>query len=302
MTDTKVSLGPITLATPLVAASGSVGSVVEFASTTDFSKYGAAVVKSVAPEPWEGRPTPRIAPVVNGMLNGIGIQNPGVDEWIVSYGGQVAAIETDVWGSVVAHDVDGFGRVAAAMESVPFAAIEVNLSCPNLDGLPFALDASSTAEVIATVRAATERPIGAKLTSDAYNIGEIASAAIDAGADWLVVANTVRGASIDVATRRPLLSGLIGGYSGEPIRPIAVRAILDVRAALPDVPIVGCGGVSHADHAVELMLAGADAIGIGSAHFADPRIATKIMRGLERYAQRNGIDRLAELKGAYEPW
>ncbi len=300
--DLTTDLGPITLATPLIAASGTVGSVIEFTETIDFSQYGAAVAKSVAPEPWPGRPAPRLGHSDQGMLNGIGIQNPGIDAWLEEVSPRLADIPTSVWGSVVAHDVAGFALVAEKMTSAAIEAIEVNLSCPNLDGAPFALDPALSAEVVAGVRAATDRPIGAKLSPDARPISDVARAVLDAGADWIVVGNTVMGASIDVTTRRPVLSGVIGGYSGPPIRPIAIRCIIEIRRELGDVPIVGCGGVAHPDHAVEYLLAGAHAVGIGSAHFATPRVATRVRKGIARYMDRQGFARVGDVVGSYVPW
>ncbi len=300
--DTTVTLGPLTLATPLVASSGTVGSIIEFTDTTDFTNYGAAVIKSVAPEPWEGRKPPRMAHVGDGMLNAIGIQNPGVDAFMAEYGSQFHEIPTQVWGSVVAHDIDGFATVVGAMGSDVFSAIEINLSCPNLDGTPFALDPGMSRAVVESVREVTTLPIGAKLTCDAQPITDVARAVRDAGADWVVVGNTVRGASIDITTRKPLLSSGAGGYSGSPIRPIAIAAVMELHTNLPDLPVVGCGGISHGDHVVEYLLAGATAVAVGSAHFADPRVAGRILKQLRRYCDDHEIGDVADLTGAYEPW
>lgn len=300
--DLSTALGSYRLSSPIIAASGTVGSIVDFANVVDFSLYGAATAKSVAPEPWQGREPPRIASLHVGMLNGIGIQNPGIDAWLEEYADRLAALPTDVWGSAVAHDVEGFAVVAAAMGNAGVAAIEVNLSCPNLDGVPFALDAARSAEVVRTVRSATDLPIGAKLSSDARAISEVAAAVAKAGADWVVVANTVMGASIDPETRKPALSGLIGGYSGTPIRPIAIRSVLEVARDVPGLPIVGCGGASSAEHIVEFLLAGASAVAIGSVHFKTPRAAKRITKDLEKYMMKHRVSAVSQLIGAYEPW
>ena len=297
-----VTLGEVALNSPLIAAAGTVGSVVEFAEVVDFSLYGAAVAKSVAPEPWDGRIPPRIAPTDGGMLNGIGIQNPGIDTWSTQIGPLLPAIPAPVWGSIVAHDAEGFAEVAAKMAETGVTAIEINLSCPNLDGRPFALDAELTAQVVASVRDATDLPLGAKLSPDAMPITPVAEAAMSAGADWLVVANTVMGAAIDPDTRRPLLSGLIGGYSGSAVRPITMRCVLNISRDLPDAPIVACGGVSDARHVIEYILAGADAVAIGTAHFAHPRVANKITKDLTKYMAKHSLATLGELKGAFIPW
>lgn len=297
-----VTLGPLELSSPLIAASGTVGSVVEFADSIDFTQYGAAVAKSVSPEPWAGRPPPRVAPAGAGMLNGIGIQNLGIAEWVTAYGDDIGSLPVPVWGSVVAHDVDGFASVAEAMSATGVAAIEINLSCPNLDGAPFALDPELSGDVVESVRRATTLPIGAKLSPDAQSISAVADAVASAGADWVVVTNTAMGAGIDTVTRRPLLSGAIGGYSGEALRPIALRCVLEIARDVPDIPIVGCGGVSTAAHVVEYMLAGASCVAIGTAHFGAPRIAGRITKGLHRYGKKRGVKHVRELTGAYEPW
>ncbi len=303
MAELAVTLGPQRLSTPLVAASGTVGSLVDFAGAMDFGVYGAAVAKSVAPDAWPGRPAPRIAPIGDGMLNGIGIQNPGIEAWLDEYADALGAIPTKVWGSAVGDDPAGFATVAAALDGVDAVdAVEVNLSCPNLEGVPFAVDPEASRVVIEAVRSATTKPIGAKLSPDAQPIAHVASAVMEAGADWLVVANTVRGAAIDARTRRPLTSGLIAGYSGAPIRPITVRCVIEVSRALPEVPIVACGGVSTAEHVIEYLLAGATAVGIGSAHFDRPRVAKRILRDLGRRLEADGAGSPMDLIGAYEPW
>lgn len=298
----STSLGSYPLSSPLIAASGTLGSLVEFADVVDFSVYGAATAKSVSPEPWQGNAVPRLAHTHSGILNAIGIQNPGIESWIASYAEGLRNLPTEVWGSVVAHGIDGFHVVASSMADAGVAAIEINLSCPNLAGATFALEPSISADVVAAVRDATDLPIGAKLSSDAQPISAVAQAVSDAGADWVIVSNTVMGASIDPVTRRPLLSGLIGGYSGAPIRPIAIRSVLEISRDLPDLAIVGCGGVSKAEHVIEFLLAGASAVAIGSAHFKSPRVAGRISRDLTRFLKKHDIVSISELIGAYERW
>jgi len=302
MSDLTTRVGPLSLSSPVVAASGTVGSVVDFATTIDFSFYGAAVAKSVAPEPWKGRPPPRLAPSGTGMLNGIGIQNPGIDAWVDEVGSRLGNLSVPVWGSAVAHDAPGFGVVARGLEQAGVVAIEVNLSCPNLDGRLFALDAAASAGVVGDVGAATGLPIGVKLSPNAENIASIAEAVAEAGADWVVLTNTVWGAGFDVTSRRPKLSGVIGGYSGAPLKPIALRCVWEVARALPGLPIVGCGGVQTGEDVVEYLLAGASAVAIGTVHFAEPRAARRIHREIERFLDRTGTARVEELIGAAEPW
>lgn len=299
----RTTLGPVALRSPVVAASGTVGSVVDFAGAGDFRPYGAAVAKSVSPDPWPGRKPPRLTSTGAGMLNGIGIQNPGVDAWVEEIGPRISAVPVPVWGSAVGHDADGFAHVAAGLQRGGVAAIEVNLSCPNLkDGHLFALDPERSAEVVRAVRDATDLPIGAKLSPNAVDIAEIAASVSEAGADWVVLTNTVWGAGIDVETRRPKLSGVVGGYSGTPVKPIALRCVWEVSQAHPDLPILGCGGVRSGEDVVEFMLAGASAVAVGTAHFAEPRIGARIIRELEKYMVKHDVASVGDLIGAVEPW
>ena len=296
-------LGEYALRSPLVASCGTVGSVVDFAGVADLRFYGAAVAKSVSPTPWPGRKPPRLAASGEGMLNGIGIQNPGVMAWKNQIGPQLAAVGTDVWGSAVGHTAEEFGEVTAVLSTTGVSAIEINLSCPNLEGGGmFALDPAAATRVVAAVRRATELPVGAKLSPNSEDIVAVAAAVAEAGADWVVLGNTVWGAGFDVETRRPLLSGVVGGYSGRPIKPIALRCVWEVSRSMPDLPIVGTGGVASGNDVVEFLLAGASAVGVGTAHFANPRIGERILRQLAKYVARHRIGGLEELIGAAQPW
>ncbi len=299
MSDVSVQLGPVALRGPLVAAAGTVGSVVDFVDVTDFSLYGAAVAKSVSRDPWTGRPAPRVAPAGVGMLNGIGIQNPGIDAFVEKVVPGIDDVLTPVWGSAVGHTPDEFAHVAAGYERAGLPVIEVNLSCPNLeDGRMFALDRDATAAVVSAVREAVDVPIGAKLSPNSEDIVAIADAAAGAGADWVVLTNTAWGAGIDITTREPRLSGVIGGYSGVPIKPLALRCVIEVHRGIPDLPILGCGGVATGADVIEYLLAGASAVGIGTIHFAEPRAAGRIMREVRKTMKRLGVDRLSDLTGA----
>lgn len=300
MVDVSGHLGPIRMGSPLIAAAGTVGSVVDFLEVTDFSNYGAAVAKSVSGEPWTGRPAPRVAPAGIGMLNGIGIQNPGIDAWVDKVGPRLATVPTSVWGSAVGHSPDEFSRVADRLEDAGLGAVEINLSCPNLDGHMFALDPTLTSEVVGAVREAVDIPIGAKLSPNAENIAGIAEACADSGADFVVLTNTAWGAGIDIETRRPSLSGVIGGYSGQPIKPLALRCVIEVHRALPDLPIVGCGGVASGRDVIEFTLAGASAVAIGTIHFAEPRAGKRILKELHRTLKKLGVSRLTDLVGGME--
>ena len=263
----------------------------------DLTAYGAAVAKSVSTEPWEGRPAPRVAAAGIGMLNGIGIQNPGIDRWRHDHQSNLAKLPVPIWGSAVGHAVDDFARVAEGLEAAGVEAIEINLSCPNLDGHLIALDPVLSAKVTAAVKSAVDVPVGAKLSPNAVDIASVAAACAESGADWVVLTNTIWGAAIDVETRRPALSGVVGGYSGPPLKPIAMRCVIEVHRALPDLPILGCGGVASGADVAEYMLAGASAVGLGTVHFAEPRAGRRILRELERLCRRWGVARVEDLVG-----
>ena len=293
----KVRLGPVELRSPLVAASGTVGSVVDAVGAIDFSRYGAAVAKSVSGTPWAGRPAPRVAPAGVGMLNGIGIQNPGITACAAEVGPRIADAGVPVWGSAVGTTIDEFATVAAGLEAAGVAAVEVNLSCPNLDEDLWALDPTLSAEVVGAVRGAVDLPVGAKLSPNAPSITPIAEAVLAAGADWLVLTNTVSGAAIDIEHREPALSGVVGGYSGPALKPIALRCVIEVTRDLGPVPIVGTGGIRSGVDVIEFVMAGASAVGIGTVHFEDPKAAKRILREVDRWLDRHGEADLSALVG-----
>jgi dihydroorotate dehydrogenase (NAD+) catalytic subunit len=299
--DLATRVGDVVLPNPVMTASGTAGHGAELGAFFDLSTLGAVVVKSLSAEPWAGNPPPRVHETEAGMLNSVGLQNPGVDAWLadelpalVATGARVVA---SIWGTTLA----GYEKAAAALASAPdcVVAVEVNLSCPNLEGgrHMFATDASATRDAVSAVAAACRRPTWAKLSPNVTDIVEIASAARDGGADALTLVNTVRGMAIDPSTRRPTLGAGGGGLSGAAIRPVAVRAIYDVHAAFPDQPVVGAGGVATGAHAVELLLAGASAVQVGTATFEDPRAPIRVVRELEAWCRRHRVARVADLVG-----
>jgi dihydroorotate dehydrogenase (NAD+) catalytic subunit len=296
MIDLAVSLGTLELRSPLIAAAGTVGSVHDFADLDALGVYGAAVAKSVSHEPWPGRVPPRMAPAGQGMLNGIGIQNPGIDAWRETMP-ELAALPVPVWGSAVGTTAAEFGLVAKGLAASGVEAVEVNLSCPNLEeGSMFALSPPASAKVVSAVRDSTDLPIGAKLSPNSEDIVAVARAVAEAGADFLVLTNTVWGMGIDLTTRRPKLSGVIGGYSGPPIKPLALRCVWEVAGSL-DVPIVGCGGIRDGEDVIEYLMAGASAVEVGTAHFAEPRVGRRILREVDAWCRREGLDAVSELTG-----
>lgn len=295
----ETRLGPLIMRSPLVAASGTVGSVWEWATVADVGVYGAAVAKSVSATPWEGRPAPRVAPAGPGMLNGIGIQNPGVDSWVSDMAERLTDCAVPVWGSAVGETVAGFVKVAVGEESAGVAAIEVNLSCPNLEeGQIFALDTRLSSEVVSEVVAAVNVPVGAKLSPAAPDIVSIAGACIDAGADFLTLTNTAPGFGVDLARAAPKLSGGVGGYSGPGLKPISLRCVYEVARAFPGFPVVGCGGVTTGEDVVEYLMSGAAAVGLGTIHLAEPRAGKRIEKETRDVMRKLGFSGVAEVVGA----
>lgn len=296
-------LGPIELRTPLVAASGTVGSVWEWAGTADMTHYGAAVAKSVSPEPWPGRPVPRLAPTRAGMLNGVGIQNPGISVWAEEMTPRLATSDVPVWGSAVAGDAAGFAEVARGLQQAGVTAIEVNLSCPNLDdGVMFSFDPVRAGEVVSAVRNAVSVPVGVKLSPNTPDIVGVSAAVRDHGADFVVLTNTALGFGIDVGTARPLLSGGVGGYSGPGLKPVSLRCVYEVASALPGLPILGCGGVVTGADIVEYLMAGASAVAAGTIHFAEPKAGRRLISELQGEMSRIGVDSAADLVGMVRRW
>jgi len=301
--DLRVRLGSTELPNPILTASGCASSGRELAQFIDVSKIGAIVTKSVMLAPRAGRPTPRMAETSSGMLNSIGLQGPGIDAflqrdlpWLLSRGARAVV-------SIAGSTVDEYAELASRLsDAAGVTALEVNISCPNVEhrGQVFACDAVDAGAVIEAVRARARHdlPVFAKLSPDVTDIVAIARACVSAGADGLSLINTLLGMAIDTETMRPALAALTGGLSGPAIRPIAVRCIWQVRAALPDVPIIGMGGVMTGRDALELMLAGASMISVGTAIFHDPSACARILRELDEELARRGIGRVSEVVGA----
>jgi dihydroorotate dehydrogenase (NAD+) catalytic subunit len=305
--DLRTRLGHVELPNPILTASGCAGSGRELAQYFDVAKIGAIVTKSVMVAPRAGRPTPRMAETPSGMLNSIGLQGPGIDAflqrdlpWLLSRGARAVV---SIAGGTVDEYADLAGRLSDASG---VTAVEVNISCPNVEdrGQVFACDPAASAAVIEAVRGRLryDVPVFAKLSPDVTDIVTIARACVGAGADGLSMINTLLGMTIDTQTLRPSLAGVTGGLSGPAIRPVAVRCIWQVRQALPDVPIIGMGGVLTGRDALELILAGAAMIGVGTAIFHDPSACVRILRELDEELAARGIERLADIVGlAHEP-
>jgi dihydroorotate dehydrogenase (NAD+) catalytic subunit len=283
-----------------MTASGTAGHGAELARYVELSTLGAVVVKSLSAEPWPGNPAPRVTEVDAGMLNSVGLQNPGVEAWLEEELPALLATGARVVASIWGFTVEAYEKAATALAGAPpeVVAVEVNLSCPNIESrrAMFAHDPRLTAEAV-DATAGCRRPRWAKLSPNVTDITEIAGAALDAGAEALTLVNTVMGMAIDPQTRRPRLGAGGGGLSGPAIRPVAVRAVYDVCSSFPGAAVVGVGGVAAGEHVTELLLAGASAVQVGTATFADPRAPARVLADFDRWCRGHGVARAADLVG-----
>lgn len=298
--DLNTTVGSVSLLNPVMTASGTAGYGTELAGFVDLAGLGAVVVKSLGADPWPGNAPPRVHSTTAGMLNSVGLQGPGVAAWRREQLPQLAAAGATVVASIWGRSVDDYARAAEALAGCEPAvvAVEVNLSCPNLDGGThlFAHDAEASARVIAATEVAG-LPRWAKLSPNTDRLVEVAVAVAAAGAEAVTLVNTLLGMVIDVERRRPVLGAGGGGLSGPAVHPVAVRAVHTVHRELPDLPIVGVGGVTSAEDAVELLLAGASAVQVGTATFADPRAVGRVLDGLASWCAHHGVATVRELIG-----
>jgi dihydroorotate dehydrogenase (NAD+) catalytic subunit len=298
--DLTTTLGSLTLKNPLIAASGCFGYGVEYGSVVDLSSLGGVAVKGLFLSEREGHPPPRIAETPAGMLNAIGLQGIGVHRFVREQLPQLRAAGATVFVNICGTTLDEYVEVAKVLSDAEgVAAIELNISCPNIKegGIQFGCSLDGTYGVVNAVRKATALPLIPKLTPNVTSPATFARAAADAGADAISLVNTFLAMAIDVETRRPILSNVMGGLSGPAIRPIAVRMVYECHQAV-SIPIIGMGGIMDARDALEFMLAGATAVQVGTANFVDPFVWGKILKGLTDYMARHGVARLSDLVGA----
>ena len=302
VTDLAVSFGSLQLKNPLVAASGCFGYGVEYADVVDLSSLGAVVVKGLFLEEQQGHAPPRIVETPSGMLNAIGLQGIGVHRFIdeklplLRAGGAVVIV--NICGSTV----DEYAELARILSNADgVAALELNISCPNIKkgGITFGCSLDGTREVVGAVRRATSLPVIPKLTPNVTDVASFARAAQEAGADGVSLVNTFLAMAIDIETRRPRLSNVVGGLSGPAIRPIAVRMVYQCRQAVT-IPIMGMGGIMTADDVIEFLIAGANAVQVGTANFVDPFIWPKLLDGLTAYLERHDLTTVSDLVGAID--
>jgi dihydroorotate dehydrogenase (NAD+) catalytic subunit len=302
--DLTTTLAGMTLRNPVTTASGTFASGREYADFMDLSALGAVTTKGVSLEPWAGGPSPRIAETASGMLNAIGLQNPGVEAFAAGDLAWLAGQDVPVIVNVAGHHVTEYAEVIerfeAAEHSRAIHAWELNVSCPNVDegGMAFGVDRAAAADATRRAREVTRKPLFVKLSPNVTDVVSIAAAVAEAGADGVSLVNTLLGMSIDAETRRPRLARVVGGLSGPAIKPVALRMVWQVHRALPELPIVGMGGIMTGEDAVEFMLAGATAVAVGTASFVDPTSAVRVVDGIREYCVRHGIVRVSELVGA----
>lgn len=296
MADLRVNVGDVSLRNPVMPASGCFA--IEYAEALDFNRLGALVIKSVSPQSRAGNPTPRVTETHGGMMNSIGIPSKGLEHYRREVLPPYTQFDTPVVVSISADTVDEFAQAIEAMSLPEVTVIEANISCPNLeaDGMAFAMTPETTYKVVSAIRRRTQHPFWVKLTPNASHIAAVAKAAEEAGADALVMGNTVLGMSIDVRTRKPRLGNVMGGLSGPAIKPIALRMVHQCHRSVR-IPIIGCGGISNAEDAVEFMLAGASAVQVGTASFIDPGAMQKIIDGLHAFCDETGVAHIRELTG-----
>jgi dihydroorotate dehydrogenase (NAD+) catalytic subunit len=296
MVDLSVDIAGLRLKNPVMPASGTFSE--ELAEVFDIECLGAHVTKTITRGFRDGNPTPRVCEVGNSMLNSIGIPSKGVEAFLEQVVPFYRAYETPLVVSISGNTADEFATLCSEVTVEGVAAIEVNISCPNLeeDGKAFAIRPSSTYEVMRKLRKATHLPLWAKLTPNTGETPEVARAAEEGGADALVVANTLLAMAIDIRTRRPKLGNLMGGLSGPSLKPIALRMAYQCAKATR-IPVIGCGGISSAEDVIEFLIAGASAVQVGTATFINPTAMVKIIADLERYLEREKIASVRELVG-----
>jgi dihydroorotate dehydrogenase (NAD+) catalytic subunit len=296
LVDLRVQIGTLTLKNPVMSASGTFSEAL--ARVFPLDHLGALVTKTITAELRGGNPTPRVAEVGRGMLNSIGIPSKGIPHFIENILPQYRRFSAPLVVSISAPTGELFADAVRRLELPGVAAIEANISCPNLeeDGKAFAMRPKSTAAAVERLRKATTLPLWVKLTPNTSDIGSVARAAAETGADALVVANTILAMSIDIESFKPTLGNIMGGYSGPAIKPIVVRMVYQCAKAVR-IPIIGCGGIATAEDAVEYLLAGATAVQVGTATFVKPNTMVDVVNGLAAFCERKGIGRVSELTG-----
>lgn len=303
MKDLSVKVAGITFPNPVIAASGTYGFGEDYAPLYPLNKLGGISCKGTTMNEKPGNLPPRIAETTAGMLNAVGLQNPGVEVFVNHYLPELKKNGNVIIANIAGAELDDYRRIAQRLDSTDVDMLELNISCPNVKqgGATWGTTCEGAAAVTKAVRSVTKKPVMVKLTPNVTNITDIAKAVEAEGADCLSLINTLLGMRIDIRTKRPILHNNVGGFSGPAIFPVAVRMVWQVANAV-DIDVVGMGGISTGEDAVEMMMAGAKAVQMGTAIFTDPYAPLKIIDGIERYMIENNISSLSEISGSVKPW
>ncbi len=303
MTDMKVKIAGVELKNPVITASGAFGYGMEYNEFYDISLLGGISCKGTTLLERQGNPGPRIAETPSGMLNSVGLQNPGSEAFINTYLPWLRQRDITVLANIAGHSLDEYREVARRVSDAKVDMVELNISCPNVKegGMSFGTSCESVETVVSEVRKVCDRPLIVKLTPNVTDIGSIAQAAEAAGADAVSLINTLTGMRIDIRTRRPILKNNIGGLSGPAVFPVAVRMVREVYKKV-NIPIIGMGGIATWEDAAEMMMAGAAAVQVGAALFRDPYAPIKIIDGLKAFCEEQGLASVTELTGTVEEW
>ena len=297
--DMSVEIAGVTIKNPVLTASGTVGSGMEYSEFVDLNHLGAVVTKGVANVPWEGNPTPRVAEVYGGMLNAIGLQNPGIDVFIERDLAFLQQFDTKIIVNVCGHTEEEYLEVVERLADQPVDMLEINVSCPNVKqgAIQFGQDPKCLCEITEKIKKVAKQPVIMKLTPNVTDIAQMARAAEAGGADAISLINTLMGMKIDIEKRKFVLANKTGGLSGPAIKPIAVRMVWQAAQAVR-IPIIGMGGIASYEDAVEFMIAGASAVAVGAMNLHDPYLTQKVVDGLEQYLYRHSYKTARELTGA----
>ena len=297
--NTEVKIAGVTFKNPVMTASGTFGSGMEYSDFVDLNRLGAVVTKGVANVPWEGNPTPRVAEVYGGMLNAIGLQNPGIDVFIERDLAFLNKYDTNVIVNICGKTVEDYLEVVERLSDTDVSMLEINVSCPNVKegAIAFGQKVDSLYDITSQIKKKARQPVIMKLSPNVTDITEMAKAAEAAGADALSMINTITGMKIDIHRKKFVLANKTGGMSGPAVKPVAVRMVYQTAQAVK-IPIVGMGGIGSAEDAIEFLLAGASAVAVGAMNFVNPYTTVEVVEGIEAYMKQYGIENVTELVGA----
>ena len=297
----EIAIAGVTWKNPVTTASGTFGSGREYGELIDLNRLGAITVKGVSEEAWKGNPVPRLAETQSGLLNSIGLQNAGAELFIENDIPFLRQYDTKIIVNICGHTLSQYCAVAERFADCDIDMLELNISCPNVEegGLSFGTDPHVVERVVKAVRNYVKQPLIVKLSPEVTDITEIARAAVSGGADALSLINTLRGMKIDIHKRRPILASKIGGYSGPGVMPVALRMVYEVCHSV-DVPVIGMGGISTFEDALQFIMAGAEAVAVGTANFHNPYATVEIIDGIRQYMKENKISSLEEIRGCID--